>query len=692
MSDSTDLQLARAAVDRGDWHGALQLLADVHDDASSAEAWELRAHARYGAADFEGCLEAWEALYELRLAEGDEMDAARAAVMLSMFLLIDTGLMASVRGWLRRAERLLVGHTDTPSHALVATVRSYERFLCGDAEAARRWSTMAIDLGTRLGVTPAVVIGRTCAARLTIFEGRVDDGMDQLDEVASMLMSGDVDALTAGMMYCELICAARGLALNERAIEWTEVMERWRHGAAFGGVHGRCRVHRAEMLRVSGPCDRAEEEALLACDELRPWMRREFGWPLVELGNIRLRMGDLDGAEESFTAAHERMWSAQPGLALLRLAQGDTATAAALIADEIAHPFEMPWKERPPIGDLRLVPLLAAQSEIAAAAGDATVAGQAAAALHRIADAFHSVSLQADALLAAARAALLTDDLGTAKTAATGAAAIWAEVGAPFEAAVARTVLAEARHRDGNTEGALLEWRAARAAFAEFGAHGWVRRLDEHLALPSGGTVAATSSSPTLALFQVDGGIRSISLGGITVAVSDMKGLRYVERLLAAPGREFHVLDLVQAEQGTTRGTAVDDGADTDGTVSRGASGMVVLDEQARAAYRRRLAEVDDDIDDAVRANDPIRRELAERDRDFLVAELQRAVGLGGRDRTTGSDAERARTAVARSIRYALGRLADQHPLAAAHLEQRIRTGTYCSYAHDPLAPVEWRS
>ncbi len=144
------LQLAHAAMARGDWHQALQLVAEIDTADSMAEVWEVRAHARYGAADFDGCLAAWETLHELRLAEGDDLEAARAAVMLAMFLLIDTGLMASVRGWLRRAERLLANHPDTPPHALVATVRSYERFLCGDTAAAREWSTTAIELGTRL--------------------------------------------------------------------------------------------------------------------------------------------------------------------------------------------------------------------------------------------------------------------------------------------------------------------------------------------------------------------------------------------------------------------------------------------------------------------------------------------------------------------------------------------------------------
>ncbi len=690
MSKPGHLDAARAAVGQAQWQQALDLLAANGPAAASAEGFELRAQAAYGNGDFEGAVSAWEDLYALHIEEGDPVDAARSAAMLAMFLLIDTGLMAPVRGWVRRAERLLVGNPEAPANALVAMVRTYERFMCGDIDAVRVQAAIAIDLGERLGVVPAVVIGRVATARVTLLDGHIAEGLEQLDEVATVLMSGDVDPLTTGMMYCELICAAQGLALHDRAVEWTDVMEHWRHGSAFGAINGRCRVHRAELLRVTGPCQRAEEEALLACDELRPWMRREFGWPMVELGNIRLRKGDLVGAEEAFLAAHERAWSAQPGLALLRLAQGDVEAASVLIADAIANPFDIPWKERPPSGELRLAPLLDAQTEIAVAASDLPTARRSAEALGRIADHFPSPSLRAGAQLAEARARLLAGDLAGAKAAATGALTLWAELGAPFDAAVARTVLAEARQRDGNSAGARLEWQAARAAFDAFGAAGWVQRCDEVLA--GGHAPASPSTSPVAvhAVFCSESDTRTVRLGGRAVVVRDLKGLRYIERLLAEPDREFHVLDLVAVENGT-----LSTGAPTGdhGDASRlSAIGMPMLDEQARAAYRRRLAEVEEDIDEATIMNDPARRALAERDREYLVAELRSAVGLAGRQRTTGSSAERARTAVTRSVRYALARLAEHHPVAAAHLEQRVRTGTYCSYTPDPMVPIDWQT
>lgn len=683
------LEAVRVAVDRGHWQHALDLLGEGGPEASSAEGLELRARALYGNGDFEGSVSAWEELHALLVADGDVVGAAMAAAMVAMFLMMDTGLMAPVRGWLRCAERLLEGHDEAPAHAVIAMVRGYERFMCGDMDAAREQSAAAIELGGRLGVDPAVVIGRVCAARVKIFDGQVDEGLDLLDGIAADLMSGEADALTTGMMYCELICAAQGMALQAQAIEWTEVMDQWRHGAAIGGISGRCRVHRAEILRISGPCDQAEKEALEACEELRPWMRREFGWPLVELGNIRLRKGDLAGAEEAFVAAHEHAWSPHPGLALLRMEEGDIESAAAMIADAIAHPFGIPSKERPPFGDLRHAPLLDAQAEIAAAAGDVDTVREAADALQKIADSYPSRSLAAGAALANARAALINGDLGPAIHAAAAATTAWADIGAPFETAVARMVLGEARDRSGDTEGARMEWRAARSAFREFGAARWAERAEHLIAgAPSSRTSTRVSHGAT-ATFRCDGDTRTIRFDELTVLLRDLQGFRYLERLLADPGREFHVLDLVAVERGSLpTGRRIHSGDDAmDRDIG---AGLPVLDDEARAAYRRRLAEVDDDIEEATQKNDLGRVELAERDREYLIRELTQATGLGGRPRSVGGTSERARTSVTRSIRYALGRLGQHHPDLAAHLEQSVNTGSYCVYTPDPLVPIVW--
>ena len=181
------------------------------------------------------------------------------------------------------------------------------------------------------------------------------------------------------------------------------------------------------------------------CLELRPWMRREFGWPLVELGNIRLRKGDLVGAEEAFLAAHEHAWSPHPGLALLRLAQGDVETASMMIADAIAHPLDIPSKERPPVGDLRLAPLLDAQAESRPLP---MTRARFAMRPRRCRRSLTRIPAARSLRLLRWRALDSHSSRGRRERAidgATAAIAAWADIGAPFEAAVARIVLADAR-------------------------------------------------------------------------------------------------------------------------------------------------------------------------------------------------------------------------------------------------------
>jgi hypothetical protein len=381
-------------------------------------------------------------------------------------------------------------------------------------------------------------------------------------------------------------------------------------------------------------------------------------------------------------------------------------SAAALIADAIDHPFDIPSKERPPFGELRLAPLLDAQAEIAAAAGDADTAGVAAERLRAIAVTYPTPYLSASASLAEARAAAASGELTVALRRAKEAAAGWVEAGAPFEAASARIVVGEAHRLAGRPDSARMEWQAALNGFKAFGALGWAHRVESMLGDLAGSSAASDSSAAPAedhaagsagdgpagedaAVFVASGDTRTVTFADQTVIVRDLKGFRYLERLLDDPDREFHALDLVAVEEGTLPTHSAPD--PELGNIGE-QSGLDLIDDQARDAYRRRLLEVEDDIEEATRLNDPARAELAQRDRDYLIAELSRAIGLGGRHRSVGSDAERARTSVTRSIRYALSRLVEHHPTAAAHLGQSVQTGTYCCYRTDPSAPVSWRT
>jgi hypothetical protein len=655
------IERAQEAAGRGDWQQACELLmqADADGLAGPAELARL-GEVAYAAGRLDVTIDAWERAHAACVELGDRVAAAGAAVRVAMHLLFDTALMAPVRGWLARAERLLEGQPDVPPHAWLAVVRAYERLLGGDLEGARPWARRAIELGAALDPA-AAAIGRVADARLRILGGDVEQGMALLDDVGVAVTAGDLDPLSTGIVYCELVCALQGLAQYDAAEEWTETMERWSGSSAIGSLHGRCRVHRAEILRLRGACGEAEREALGALEELRPYLRRELGWPLSELGRIRLRRGDTEGAEEALLAAHRAGWDAQPGLALVRLARGDAAGAAASIREALDRPLRVPSKERPPDNDLQRAPLLEAQVEIEIAGGDVGRARSAAGELRLIADHFQSKALGAGATLAEARVRLADGDRAGAERFFSEAARAWTELGAPYEAALGRLGLAEALRKGGSTRRADLEQEAAEAIL--------------------GGIEAPPAQLATADnVIRREGDYWSVAFDGRTVRIRDLKGIRYLARLLASPGQELHVLDLVAAE------------SHSGGQPPALGDAGVLLDPQARDAYRRRLAEIEDDIEQARAMHDPERAAQAESERGFLVRELSRAIGLGGRDRRAGAASERARAGVTRAIRQAIARLAEHHPELGEHLGRTVRTGTYCAYRPDPRAPVDWHA
>ena len=688
MSDAVRgevVQRARDAAGRGDWQEAFDLLIKQDADALLGPAdLPVLGEVAYAAGQLDVAIEAWERAHAACMQGGDQVAAAGAAVRVAMYLLFDTALMAPVRGWLARAERLLEGQDETPAHAWYAVVRTYERMLTGDLASARQSARRAIEVGSKRDPA-ACAIGRVAEARLLILNGDVGQGLALLDDAGVATVSGDLDPLSTGLVYCELVCALQGLAQYDVAEEWTEAMERWSKTSAVGSLHGRCRVHRAEILRLRGACDEAETEALAACEELSPYLRREMGWPLSELGRIRLRKGDLEGAEQALLAAHRAGWDPQPGLALVRLAQGDVATAAASIRDALERPLRVPSKELPPNTDLQRAPLLEAQVEIEIAAGNIDRARSAADELQRVAARFHSKALIASATLAQGRVRLAEGDAGEGERLFSEAARLWNEVGAPYETALARMGLAEALRAGGSEHQAALEQQAAHAVLERIEA-GQTARLG---ARPEGHDGLDEQPAAELNIFRREGDYWSLVFAGRTVRVRDLKGMRYLARLLAEPGREFHVLDLVAAETGTDPQFESGQAAGLSHAALGDAGEM--LDAQAKDAYRRRLAEIEDDIEQARVIGDAERAAQADAERDFLVRELSRAVGLGGRDRRAASASERARAGVTRAVRHAIARIGEHHPELGEHLSRAIRTGTYCAYLPDPRAPAGWR-
>ena len=697
-SNATALDRARDASVKGDWQHAYELL--IEADASApltGPDLPLLAAVAYATGHFDETIEAWERAHAASLKAGDRVAAAGAAVRVAMHLIFDTALLAPVRGWLARADRLLDGDRETPVHAWLAVVRSYERLLSGDFDAAREWARRAVDVGTRRDPA-AAAIGRVAEARSLILQGEVTEGLQLLNEAAVSTVSGEIDPLSTGVVYCELVCALQALGQYDLAEQWTVAMERWHQGQPVGSLHGRCRVHRAEILRLRGSCAEAEQEALLACEELRPYLRRELGWPLTELGRIRLRKGDVQGAEEAFAAAHRAGWDPQPGLALVHLAHGDVVRAAASIRDALDRPALVPSKEWPPNTQLHRAPLLEAQVEIAIAAGDLACARSAAEELERIAATFQSSGMAAGASLARGRVRLAEGHPAEARGEFAAAAHQWSEIGAPYETALARVGMGHALRSEGQDERALLEFQAARETFERIGA---VSQAAGAAAALGGATQRHAGVPPIAAAVTADGARRdrvdddtfhhdgdywSLAFDGRVARVRDSKGLQYLSRLLAEPGREFHVLDLVALQR-------VPDSTESGDLTAFAAAGDAgeMLDARAKAAYRRRLAEIDEDLAEAQTIGDTGRAAQAEAERDILVRELSRAVGLGGRTRRAGSASERARSAVTRAVRHSLARIRTHHAPLGDHLDRTVRTGTYCVYLPDPRYSIVWK-
>ena len=593
-----------------------------------------------------------------------------------MHLLFDTALMAPVRGWLARAERLLEGQGETPVHAWLAVVRSYERMLTGDLPGARQWARRAIEVGAKCDPA-ACAIGRVAEARLLILDGDVGEGLALLDEAGVAAVSGELDPLSTGIVYCELVCALQGLAQYDLAEEWTEAMERWCDTNAIGSLHGRCRVHRAEILRLRGSCHEAESRsapglrgtAPLPAPRARLATDRARTHPTAQ-GRHRRRGGGLAGRARRRLGSATRPRAGAPGPGR-RVDGGRIHPRRAR-----ANPLRVPSKELPPNTDLRRAPLLEAQVEIEIAAGDIVRARSAADELQRVAARFESKALTAGAALAHGRVRLAAGDAARRRTVPFRRRATLERGRRPVRGGARphapsprRSAPAAAEHR------AALELQAARTVL-ETGSDD--RQPPDRRA----------SHRPAANVFRREGDYWSVVFEGHTVRVRDLQGHAIPRASARRPRREFHVLDLVaaEAESSPPRGNARRDRPvhphsatparcstheprrRTDGDSPR----------STRTSSRRRQATT---------SNGPPRPTA---ERDFLVRELSRAVGLGGRDRRAGSASERARASVTRALRQAMARIGEHHPQLGEHLDRTIRTGTYCSYLPDPHTPARW--
>jgi hypothetical protein len=310
---------------------------------------------------------------------------------------------------------------------------------------------------------------------------------------------------------------------------------------------------------------------------------------------------------------------------------------------------------------------------------------------------YGSTALRAGAALARGRVLLADGDAIAARDAFSDGVRLWSDVGAPYETALTRLGLGHAHRAEGNEAAARLELQAAGSTFEQIRAPHLAEQatnarkggepVSEARRIPAAGDEGPAPPPEARNTFRGEGDVWLVVFEGRTSRVRDVKGMRYLTRLLADPGREFHAMDLVAGE----RGGAVESGHPEEDWSWGARDAGPLLDARAKEAYRRRLTEIEEDIDEARALGDTERAARAEAEREWLVKELSRAVGLGGRDRAAVSESERARASVTRAIRHAMARIQALDPTLGEHLDRTVRTGTYCAYLPDPRVPVAWQ-
>jgi class 3 adenylate cyclase len=457
------VQQGRDAHRRHAWHEAFDLLREADSETPlSPDDLGLLAESAWFAGDPDAAIEARQRAHSGYLKQGDKCHAAEMALQLALdhFERLETAIG---NGWLGRAKRLLEQTPDEcAAHGWQAVSLGYlAHRMAGDAEEAFRQAKLAQEIGERLAIPAIQALALQLQGYALVSMGRIDDGLALVDESTVAALSGELDPMTTGRIYCSTISVCRDLADWRRASEWTDAAERWCKRQGVSGFPGICRVHRAEIMDFRGSWADAEREAKRACEELSGYDVMLAGEAQYEIGEVRLRLGDVDGAKEAFRQAHQLSREPEPGRSLLRLAQGDAAGANISIKRALAA------VESHAIIHARLLP---AAVEIGLAAEDLDSVAQHVSELEQIASSFRTTAVTATADYAGGLLMLARGEAPTALARLRRAVELWHQIGAPYETAKAHTALGEALRADGDEDAARLEFESAKAAFERLGA------------------------------------------------------------------------------------------------------------------------------------------------------------------------------------------------------------------------------
>jgi DNA-binding CsgD family transcriptional regulator len=458
-----DIERGREAYAQRGWADAFSSFSRADESRPlEADDLELLAVAAYMLGHVEDFFRNLERAHQAHLADGETIKAARAAVYVGMNLAAQ-GDMARAGGWLARAQRLLEAEADEcaeQGYLLLPVAMRHDA--SGDFESAADAAGDAAALAERFHDRDLFGLATHAQGQVLIKAGRMDEGLRLLDEAMLAAIGDELSPIVTGIVYCGAIAGCADVYELRRAHEWTDALSRWwDEQPDMVAFTGRCLAHRAELLELHGDWPRALNEARRARERCEQATNRiAAGQAAYQQAEVLRRQGELAAAETAYREANTLGREPQPGLALLRLAQGDTAAAVPAIRRALAETTA-------PLQRSRLLP---AAAEISLAAGELEEARASCRELAEIAAAYPSAMLEAIAAHVQGSVELAAGDTRAALPSLRRAWQTWQELKAPYEAARTRVLLGLACRELGDEDTAALELEAAHAVFEELGA------------------------------------------------------------------------------------------------------------------------------------------------------------------------------------------------------------------------------
>jgi hypothetical protein len=612
-----------------------------------------------------------------RLTEaGDRRAAALTATRLGELYQQGLGNKVAARPWFLRAQRLVDAEEPCVEQGWVALAELGCEV--DDPDVLRARAERALHLARRFDDVDLELKALADGGLALVQVGRVEEGMAMIDEAMALACGGaatDKDAI--GKSVCSFYTACYHTADFDRMASWSRAFgQRGLLGPSPGMqafLSSHCDSVRAILLCHLGRWGEAEEVLTGAYDAIEAAMPGAAWHPPIALAELRILQGRLAEAEALLLGRDHQIQALVP-MARLHLARRDHDLAAATAR----RGLRMLGADR-----LRAAALLGVLVEANLGRQDREAASRAADQLDERVTNVGLPALLAEARRLRARIHLADGDLEAAAAQLQAALAGIADGDLELARLTLHVELARVLEDAGDPAGAAVEAGMAGALLHQMDVVLPARDVDLLERLGSVARTRTREAACRVATLAVEGGWYSARCGDTTVRLRRTKGLRYLVELLAHPGSERHALDLVDLVEGQD--------VDQSGLDRRrlGDAGEL-LDARARAAYRRRIVELQDQVEDALVIEADDRAAAAQTELDALVGELARAVGLGGRDRRASSVAEKARLNVTRALRSAIAATAAALPEAGAALDRRIRTGTFCAYEPHPDDELVW--